>query len=137
MSALSNIPPHAVLPLAAYDRQSLDLAARRAGQTILAVNLAGTTDRDSVMTRIGSAFGFPAHFGRNLDALYDCLVDLKPTGEAGQAGCLVMLENIPQGDAFGRSERDALLDVFREAADFFYDADTAFRVFYSVSPPTG
>ncbi len=25
-----------------------------------------------------------------------------------------------------------LLDVFRDAADFFYDHDTAFRVFYSV-----
>ena len=29
-------------------------------------------------------------------------------------------------------ERDVLLDVFRDAADFFFDHQTAFRVFYSV-----
>ena len=35
-----------------------------------------------------------------------------------------------------RSARDeflsALLDVFREGADYFYDENTGFRVFYSV-----
>jgi RNAse (barnase) inhibitor barstar len=137
MSALSNIPPHAVLPLSAYDRQSLELAARRADQTILAVDLAGQVDRDAIMARIGRAFGFPDHYGNNLDALYDCLTERAPAADAEQPGFVVIIENIPDGDGFGRSERDALLDVFRDAADFFYDADTAFRVFYSVSPAVG
>ena len=36
------------------------------------------------------------------------------------------------GGRFGQTERAALLDVFRDAADYFYDEKTAFRVFYSV-----
>jgi hypothetical protein len=46
---------------------------------------------------------------------------------------VVVLENLPSTAAFGSKERDALLDVFREAADYFYDRDCAFRVFYSVA----
>ena len=44
----------------------------------------------------------------------------------------MILENLPDGGRFGQPERSALLDVFREAADYFYDEKTAFRVFYSV-----
>ncbi len=137
MSALSNIPPQAVLPLGAYDRHSLEQAAVRADQRTLAVELSGAADRESVMTRIGRDFGLPAHYGRNLDALYDCLVELEPVKGAEQPGFLVIIENIPECDGFGRSDREALLDVFRDAAGFFYDAGTAFRVFYSVAPVTG
>lgn len=133
MGALSNIPPHAVLPLGAYDGDSLKRAAERADQRLLAVDLADAADKEAVMLAIAEAFGLPAHFGRNLDALYDCVTDLKPLPEADQPGFLVILKNLPDCAAFGREQRNALLDVFRDAADFFYDRDTAFRVFYSVS----
>jgi RNAse (barnase) inhibitor barstar len=132
MGALSNIPPHAVLPLGAYDGDSLKRAAERADQRLLAVDLAGVTDKDAVMKAIAEAFGFPAHFGGNLDALYDCVTDLKPLPDADQPGFLVILRNLPDCERFGREQRNALLDVFRDAADFFYDRETAFRVFYSV-----
>jgi len=132
MGALSNIPSHAVLPLGAYDGTSLRRAAERADQRLLAVDLADATDRESVMASIGRAFALPAHFGRNLDALYDCMTDMKPAADAEQPGFLVILENLPDTEQFGRDERDGLLDVFRDAAEFFFDRDTAFRVFYSV-----
>jgi RNAse (barnase) inhibitor barstar len=135
MGALSNIPSHAVLPLGAYDGISLRRAAERADQRLLAVDLADATDRESVMTSIGQAFGLPSHFGRNLDALYDCVTDMKPASDAEQPGFLVILENLPDTVQFGREERDGLLDVFRDAAEFFFDRDTAFRVFYSVKRP--
>lgn len=133
MGALSNIPPHAVLPLGAYDGDSLKRAAERADQRLLSVDLAAAVDKEAVMVAIADAFGFPAHFGRNLDALYDCITDLKPLPEADMPGFLVILRNLPDSEAFGREQRNALLDVFRDAADFFYDQETAFRVFYSVA----
>lgn len=133
MGALSNIPPHAVLPLGAYDRESLKRAAERADQRLLVADLSGAGDRDSVMAAIAEAFALPAHFGRNLDALYDCVTDLEPLAEAEQPGFLVILQDIPDTEAFDRERRNALLDVFRDAADFFYDRDIAFRVFYSVA----
>lgn len=133
MGALSNIPPHAVLPLGAYDGDSLKRAAERADQRLLTVDLSGASDRESVMVAIADAFALPAYFGRNLDALYDCVTDLQPLADAEQPGFLVILQNLPDTRDFGREQRNALLDVFRDAADFFYDRDTAFRVFYSVA----
>src|SRR5690606_6101095 len=113
MGALSNIPPHAVLPLGAYDGDSLKRAAERADQRPLAVDLAGVTDKDAVMNAIAEAFGCPAHFGGNLDARYDCVTDLKPLPDADQPGFLVILRNLPDCERFGREQRNALLDVFR------------------------
>ncbi|NLD69813.1 MAG: barstar family protein [Limnobacter sp.] len=132
MGALSNIPSHAVLPLGAYDEHSLTRAARQADQTLLTVDLCGARDREAVFAQIAKAFSLPAHFGHNLDALYDSVTDMKPSLDAEQPGFFVVLKNLPDTESFGREDRDALLDVFREAADYFFDRGTAFRVFYSV-----
>jgi RNAse (barnase) inhibitor barstar len=132
MSAFSNIPPQAVLPLGAYDLDELRKSARRADQRLLHVDLAGAHGKVEVLDRIAAAFELPKHFGRNLDALYDCVTDLRPLPEADHPGFVVILENLPGGNAQVGQARDALLDVFRDAADFFFDRETAFRVFYSV-----
>jgi RNAse (barnase) inhibitor barstar len=132
MSAFSNIPAQAVLPLGAYDLDELQKSARRADQRLLHVDLAGAQGKTEVLDRIAAAFELPAHFGRNLDALYDCVTDLRPLPEADQPGFVVVLENLPGGNGQVGQARDAVLDVFRDAADFFFDRETAFRVFYSV-----
>jgi RNAse (barnase) inhibitor barstar len=133
MTAFTNIPPHAVLPLGAYDLDELRKCALRADQHLLHADLSGSKDKDAILARLGIAFGLPEHFGKNLDALYDCVTDMKPPSDADQPGFVVILQNLPQNEAFGVDDRNALLDVFRDAAEFFYDKDTAFRVFYSVA----
>ncbi|MDQ3762208.1 MAG: barstar family protein [Actinomycetota bacterium] len=48
------------------------------------VHLVGpVTSKAEVLDAIGAALRFPAWYGRNLDALYDCLADLswQPAGE--------------------------------------------------------
>jgi RNAse (barnase) inhibitor barstar len=137
MSAFSNIPPQAVLPLGAYDLDELRKSARRADQRWLHVDLARAADKGAVLDAIAAAFELPRHFGRNLDALYDCITDLKPLPEAEQPGLVVVLQHLPETAAFDAQGRDALLDVFRDAADYFFDQGTAFRVFYSVNRPSG
>ncbi|MFT4100925.1 MAG: barstar family protein [Burkholderiaceae bacterium] len=136
MTAFSNIPPHAVLPLSAYPLQELQLAARRADQRVLQVDLQAGTDKKDVLKRIAKGLGLPAHFGNNLDALYDCVTDLAPLDDALHPGIVIILQNIPETARFDAAQRDELLDVFRSAADYFYDRKTAFRVFYSVDRPT-
>jgi hypothetical protein len=44
---------------------------------------------------------------------------------------VLVVENLPDGPGFDADRRDALLDVFRDAADDFFDRGVAFRVFYS------
>ncbi|HWS74769.1 MAG TPA: barstar family protein [Quisquiliibacterium sp.] len=129
MSAFSNIPPQAVLPLGAYDLAELRSSARRADQRLLHADFSNVEGKAGVMDELARAFSLPKHFGRNLDALYDCVTDLVPLAEADQPGFVVILESLPGA---GDLDRDALLDVFRDAADFFFDKGTAFRVFYSV-----
>jgi len=135
VSTLSNIPPQAVLPLSAYDREALRRAAARADQRLLEADFSRARDKRAVLSTIARSFALPAHFGHNLDALYDSVTDLEPPGDAEQPGFLVFLENLPDTADFDSKARDALLDVFRDAADFFFDRKTAFRVFYSVCAP--
>lgn len=132
MSAFSNTPPQAVLPLGAYDLDELRKAATRADQRVLYADLGKAHSKDEVLDTIAREFHLPKHFGRNLDALYDCVTDMKPLPEAEQPGFVVILQNVPDCKGFASDDRDGLLDVFRDAADFYFDRDTAFRVFYSV-----
>jgi RNAse (barnase) inhibitor barstar len=55
--------------------------ARRAYPHVLDGRL--TVDKLSTLDTIATALSFPDYFGRNLDALYDCLTDLSwlPSGE--------------------------------------------------------
>ena len=135
MTAFSNIPAHAVLPLSAYALDELCRAAQRADQRLLQVDLQRSTSKKDLLNRIAKALAFPGHFGANLDALYDCVTDLEPNDDARHPGIVVILENIPESERFSAAERKDLLDVFRNAADYFYDEKTAFRVFYSVVRP--
>ena len=79
---------------------------------------------------IAVAFTFPAHFGKNLDALFDCMTDL--VHRAGsQPGFVVVLEQLPDNVRFDREAREQLLDVFRDTADFWSERRIPFRCFYS------
>lgn len=40
------------------------------------INGTKCTTKDDALLEIGKAFDFPEHYGKNLDALYDCLTDL-------------------------------------------------------------
>ncbi len=137
MSNLSNIPPHAVLPLQSYDRDALRLAAARTEQRVLQADCRGATDSASVLGEIAHGFALPAPDAAGFDALYRRVTGLQPVNDADEPGFVVFLENLPETAAFDRHARDRLLDVFRDAADYFFDRETAFRVFYSVDRPGG
>ena len=83
-----------------------------------------------MLTIIANAFGFPDHFGQNFDALYDCLTDMVfKSGQ--QTGFVVVIEHLPNTEHFDRDMRETLLDVFRDAADFWAKKKVPCRVFYS------
>ncbi len=132
MSALSNLPAQAVLPLGAYRLRDLERQALAADQRWLHADCSAATDKAGVMAALARGLSLPPYFGANLDALYDCLTDLEPVAEAREPGLVLVVEALPDGPGFDAGQRDALLDVFRDAADDFFDRQLAFRVFYSV-----
>ncbi|MBI5271191.1 MAG: barstar family protein [Burkholderiales bacterium] len=127
---LQTVRPNIVQAIRAYRVDDLMSAAQEAGQHFLYANLSEAQSKQDVLDSIASSFLFPQHFGKNLDALYDCMTDL--VHKAGsQPGFIVVLEQIPDNPRFDRESREQLLDVFRDAADFWAERKIPFRCFYS------
>ena len=127
---LQTVRPNIVQSIRAYTVAELMSAAQEAGQHFLYANVADAQSKQEVLERIADAFTFPAHFGKNLDALFDCMTDL--VHRAGQQpGFVVVLEQLPDNPRFDRETREQLLDVFRDAADFWAERKIPFRCFYS------
>lgn len=119
-----------VQSIRAYHAEDLQKAAAHLDQHFLYANLAQAHTRQEVMESIGIQFLLPARYGKNFDALYDCITD--PIAESGaQTGFVVVLERIPATNKFDREAREQLLDVFRDTADYWAERDVAFRCFYS------
>lgn len=130
MSLLKTVPPNVVQSIRAFRVAELQEEAVRLGQHFLYAYCADATTKQQVLASIASAFHFPKHFGKNFDALGDCLTDL--AYKAGpQPGFLIVLEQLPNTPKFDKEARETLLDVFRDAADFWAEKKVAFRVFYS------
>ena len=133
---LQTVRPNIVQSIRAYRVDDLMQAASHADQHFLYANLTAAQSKQEVLEGIAEAFLFPTHFGKNLDALYDCMTDL--VHKAGtQPGFVVVLEQLPDNPRFDREAREQLLDVFRDAADFWAERRVAFRCFYSFAVPRG
>jgi RNAse (barnase) inhibitor barstar len=127
---LQTVRPNIVQSIRAYRVDELLEAAQGAGQHFLYANLTSAQSKQDVLEQIAEAFLFPAHFGKNLDALYDAMTDLVHKS-GSQPGFVVVLEQLPDNPKFDRESREQLLDVFRDAADFWGERKIAFRCFYS------
>jgi len=127
---LQTVRPNIVQSIRAYRVEDLQEAAQGAGQHFLYANLTAAQSKQDVMEAIAESFLFPAHFGKNLDALYDCMTDLVHKS-GSQPGFVVVLEQLPDNPRFDREAREQLLDVFRDTADFWAERKVQFRCFYS------
>jgi RNAse (barnase) inhibitor barstar len=130
MSLLKTVPPNVVQSIRAFRVVDLQEEAARLGQHFLYAYSADATTKQQVLAGIAEAFYFPKHFGKNFDALGDCLTDLAHKS-GPQSGFLVVLEQLPNTPKFDKEARETLLDVFRDAADFWAEKKIPFRVFYS------
>jgi len=122
------LPAQTVRSLGGRDVDELRRWASQVGHRFVLVECSDCIDKRSVLQAIGRAFAFPEWYGANLDALYDCLTDLP---ERSEAGWVVVLERLPRDATFTATERDALLDVFRDAAEDFAERRIGLKVFYS------
>ena len=79
MSLLTTVPPNVVQSIRAFRVTELQEEAARLGQHFLYAYCADATTKQQVLAIIANAFHFPKHFGKNFDALRDCLTDLAHT----------------------------------------------------------
>ena len=127
---LKGVRSNIVQSIRAYRVSDLQEAAQGLGHHFLYANLAQAQSKQDVLDLIGAQFTLPSHFGKNFDALYDCMTD--PLHKSGpQPGFIVVLEQIPAHVKFDKEAREQLLDIFRDTADYWGDRKIPFRCFYS------
>jgi len=129
---LKGVRSNIVQSIRAHRVSDLQEAAQKLGHHFLYANLADAQTKQDVLDMIGAQFTLPSHFGKNFDALYDCMTD--PLHKSGpQPGFIVVLEQIPTNVKFDKEAREQLLDIFRDTADYWGDRKVPFRCFYSFS----
>lgn len=127
---LKGVRSNIVQSIRAFHPHDLQEMAAQLGQHFLYANLAAAQTKQDVLEMIAAQFTFPPHFSKNFDALYDSMTD--PLHKSGpQPGFIVVLEQIPATAKFDKEAREQLLDIFRDAADYWNDRKIPFRCFYS------
>ena len=130
MSLLLTVPPNLVQSIRAFRVTELQDEAIRLGQHFLYAHCAAGLTKQQVLGIIAESFQFPKSFGKNFDAMRECLTDTM--FKAGpQPGFLVVIEQLPNTQKFDKEARETQLDVFRDAADYWAEKKIPFRVFYS------
>jgi hypothetical protein len=112
MSLLITVPPNLVQSIRAFRVVELQEEAVRLGQHFLYAHCAGALTKQQVCARIGENFHFPKPCSKNF-------------------GFIVVIEQLPNTQKFDKEARETLLDVFRDAADYWAEKKVPFRVFYS------
>jgi len=130
MDLLVNVPPNLVQSIRAFRVSELQAESTRLGQHFLYAYCAEATTKAQVLAIVSRAFHFPRNVVKTNKDLDDCLTHFMY--KAGpQPGFLIVLEQLPNTAKFDKEARETLLDVFRDAAEFWAERKIAFRVFYS------
>jgi hypothetical protein len=124
------VPPNLVQSIRAFRVVELQEEAARLEQHFLYAHCIAGATKQQVLGIIAESFLFPKGIGKNFDGLRETLTETM--FKAGkQTGFLVVLEQLPNTQKFDKEARETLLDVFRDAADYWADKKVPFRVFYS------
>lgn len=96
------------------------------------IDLAGCTDKATLLARFAAALQFPDWFGHNWDALSDCLTDLSWLPARHYRVELAQ----PQALRTAAPETlDTVLEILGEAAEFWADEGVIFEFALSETPP--
>ena len=127
----SDTGPVHVGPLTDDGVTAICMLARSVGFDCTRIELAGCSDKAEFLVRIAAALGFPAWFGHNWDAFFDCLTDLswRPA-----LGYVLILEHATELQATEPEVFDTALAILGDAATVWQARGAPFRAFVSIAP---
>lgn len=105
---------------------ALERLARSLGLATARVDLAGCADKADFLRRCAAALEFPAWFGGNWDAFFDCLADL---GWRPAAGHLLLLEHTGDMRRHAPEALDTAIAILGDAAAAWRERGVPFRAF--------
>lgn len=103
----------------------LRAAAKGAGVAWLDLDLAGVADRDAFFRRCAAVFSLPGYFGRNWDALHECMLDFAGRGVPGA------IVHWRRGTELARRAPEAVttaLEILEDAAAYWSSSGRIFLV---------
>jgi RNAse (barnase) inhibitor barstar len=127
----SGAGPVHVAPLTDDAATAICTLARSVGFDCTRIDLASCSDKAEFLVRIAAALGFPAWFGHNWDAFFDCLTDLswRPA-----LGYVLILEHATELQATEPEVFDTALAILGDAATVWQARGAPFRAFVSIAP---
>jgi RNAse (barnase) inhibitor barstar len=108
--------------------ESIADAAAAARLRCFTVDLSGADSKTALLDALAKGLSLPAHFGRNYDALADCLEDDDVMGKRGAVVRIVHAAAFRKGHA---SDWRTLTEILDEAAEFWRERHHPFWVFVS------
>jgi RNAse (barnase) inhibitor barstar len=116
---------------AAEPPAGIESAARRARLRVVEVDASAARTKAQVLKLLGTSLAFPSWFGRNWDALEDCLTD---SSWLSGPGILIRIEGF---SAYANTDADGfsiLLDIFKTSAEYWRSEGKSFWVVFAGKP---
>jgi len=111
--------------LSAADLQALQAQLALAGFYICEIDGQAASDEMALVIAIGQAFQFPGYFGRNWNAVDECITDLSWLKANGYVCLLRSATTLSKANQQGYP---VLLDVFQTAADTWRQHGIPFKL---------
>jgi RNAse (barnase) inhibitor barstar len=112
----------------------LQAAAQAAALRFIRIDAEPVRTKSQFLGLIGRSLSFPSWYGRNWDALEDCLTDLSWIEEAGLA---IQIEGF---STYAKADPDGfiiLLDIFKTSAEYWRGEGKPFWVIFTGKPAAG
>jgi hypothetical protein len=127
---LKGVRPNIVQAIRALSRQELQAAAAQLGHTFLHADLGNATCKQGILELLAAQCALPGQPPKSMEALSGGLTVHLPKPQA-PLGFIVVIEQIPAHARFDKEAREQLLDIFRDAADYWAERKLPFRCFYT------
>ena len=127
---LKGVRPNIVQGIRAWSRQELQAAAALLGHTFLQADLGNATCKQDTLDLLAAQCALPGPSAKSLEALARGLTEDMPKLPT-PLGFIVVIEQIPAHARFDKEAREQLLDIFRDAADYWAERKLPFRCFYT------
>lgn len=107
--------------------RGIELLAGALGFRVYDVSLAGCDDKPGLLERTAQAMGFPAYFGHNWDAWFDCLADLG--WQPAAPGHVLLLRDAALVSRLAPESLDTAISILEDVGRSWADRGVTFRVF--------
>ncbi len=112
------------------DPLAIERDAKAARLAVYRIDLWNVRDKSGFMARVSTALRFPEYFGKNLDALHDCLTDLAwlADGDKPRSGLVLVFEHVQDFAGGHPQDFEDCLAVLLSAAEYWRGTGAPFWV---------